>query len=114
MFKVHGLNFSRNIGDLDIIIVKPNNVQEEYIHSLFDEDLHEYSYSNFKLNRDNFTLNILLVNKPKKEYHRLLYKYNNFEYNIVSINEIIDAKRQYGRMKDINDFKMLKNENFNI
>ena len=44
----------------------------------------------------------------------MFYCYQNKYYGVVSVEEIIDAKKRYNRKKDISDFLLLKNENFNM
>jgi len=117
MFKVHGLNFSRNVDDLDIIITNPTEEQKQYFNlikafSILKGD-YDYETTNFKFVKDGLTLNILVINdyideNPYKTY----YKYKSIYYEVVSINEIIKAKKRYNRLKDRNDFELLKKENF--
>lgn len=117
ILKLHGLNFSRPIGDLDIIITNPTEKQKNKLNELFSCDNIEVSYyteTNYKIKKNNFVLNILLVDNYLKPIEYVCYFYNGKYYGIIPINEIIDAKKSYGRKKDVNDFLLLKNENFNM
>lgn len=118
ILKLHGLNFSRSIGDLDLIITNPTEKQKDYIKALqFFDVVNNGAYANeanIKLKKNGYFLNILIVDSYTLPIAPVFYQYNNTHYGIVSIKEIIDAKRQYKRKKDIEDFLLLKNENFNM
>jgi hypothetical protein len=117
ILKVHGLNFSRPIGDLDIIITNPTKEQEYYLEAIKMMGVMNDGYTgidNIKFKKNSLIINILIIRNHKEYISPMFYKYNGYEYGIVSINEILNAKKQYNRSKDIKDFLMLKNENFNI
>lgn len=118
ILKLHGLNFSRSIGDLDLIITNPTEKQKDYLKALqFFDVVNNGAYANeanIKLKKNGYFLNILIVDSYTLPITPVFYQYNNTYYGIVSIKEIIDAKRQYKRKKDIEDFLLLKNENFNM
>jgi hypothetical protein len=115
VLKLHGLNFSRPVGDLDVIIVNPTASQRLYLKNLefFQCDESYSGQHNFKFKKDNLYLNILLAEIPNLKMEPVFYKHKDVYYKIISINEIIDAKRKYKRTKDLQDFLLLKNENFN-
>jgi len=117
VFKVHGLNFSRKTDDLDIILVNPTEEQKTYLNlirafSILKGD-YDYETTNFKFVKDGLILNILVINDYTDEnQYKTYYKHKNIYYEVVAINEIIKAKKRYNRNKDINDFELLKKENF--
>jgi hypothetical protein len=117
--KLHGLNFSRPPGDLDVIITNPTKDQKEYLKALkfFDlyNDEERYpNHTNYKFKKDTLILNILVVDYYIDSPYYLEYMFDNKYYSIIDIKEIIQAKKVYKRKKDIEDFLLLKNENFNI
>lgn len=115
VIKLYGLNFPRPIGDLDIIIHNPTNEQKDYIYGMkfFDIEHNVYGHS-FKFMKKDLYLNILFTEVKSDEISRSVkYEYKGVLYPLVSINEIITAKKNYGREKDYRDFLLLKNENFN-
>jgi hypothetical protein len=118
ILKLHGLNFSRSIGDLDIIITNPTEKQKEYLKALrffnYESDTNYINETNYKFKKNGFVLNILVVDDYKLSIVPTYYCFNNKYYGIVPINEVIDAKKGYKRNKDISDFLLLKNENFNM
>jgi hypothetical protein len=118
ILKLHGLNFSRLIGDLDLIITNPNEKQKDYLKALsffsYKDHTNYKDEFNYKLKKNNLVLNILETDSPLLPITPMFYYYENKYYNVVSINEIINAKKRYNRSKDISDFLLLKNENFNI
>jgi len=118
ILKLHGLNFSRSIGDLDIVITNPTEKQKDYLKALrfFDceNDGAYLNETNYKFKKNGYILNILVVDPYALPIPSTFYSHNNKYYGIVSINEIIDAKKRYKRTKDISDFLLLKNENFNM
>ncbi len=119
VLKLHGLNFSRRSDDLDVIITNPTKEQKEYLSALkfFDVYNDEDRYpdqTNFKFKKDGMYLNILVVDNYKDQPFYLQYMFDDKYYSVVGINEVIKAKKQYKRKKDIEDFLLLKNENFNI
>ena len=116
VLKLHGLNFSRKSEDLDVIIDNPTKGQKDYIQGMkavSSSTCVSYGEDNFKITIGNYCLNIL-NNKTETLYPKVYYTHGTTNYGICSIGEIITAKRGYGRKKDITDFIMLKNENFNI
>lgn len=119
ILKLHGLNFSRSIGDLDIIITNPTNKQKDYLKALRffnheDEGYNGNNETNYKFKKHTLSLNVLVTDKYSKDIVQTYYLFNNKYYGFVPVQEIIDAKKTYGRKKDINDFLILKNENFNM
>jgi hypothetical protein len=117
ILKLHGLNFSRPSGDLDVIITNPTEEQKQYLKHLSFFDQNDTSYPNemnYKFKKQNLCLNILLVENFEEKIENVFYKHKDKYYNIVPIKEIINAKKRYNRSKDIIDFLLLKNENFNI
>ena len=118
ILKLHGLNFSRPIGDLDIIVTDPTEKQKDYLKALqFFDIVNNGQYANdanYKFKKNGYIINVLVVDPYKQTLVPTYYCYNNKYYGIVSINEIIDAKKRYKRTKDISDFLLLKNENFNM
>jgi hypothetical protein len=118
ILKLHGLNFSRSIGDLDLIITNPNEKQKDYLKALsffsYEDHTNYTDEFNYKLKKNNLVLNILETYTPLLPIIPMFYCYENKYYNVVSINEIINAKKRYNRSKDISDFLLLKNENFNM
>jgi len=116
VLKLLGLNFSRSVGDLDIIIVNPTRDQKIYLKGLefFNINGGSPGDNNFKFKKSDLYLNILCVDNYTGNIGSLYYTYNNVKYPLVPINEIIEAKKKYARKKDMQDFIMLKNENFNI
>jgi hypothetical protein len=115
VLKLHGLNFSRKVGDLDIIIYNATPKQQDYIKALsnFRVDSNYGSQTNIKIKKHDLFLNILLVDVPIV-HENVHYIWNDKIYEIVSISEIIKAKSSYKRLKDVEDLLMLKNENFNL
>jgi hypothetical protein len=114
VLKLLGLNFSRPIGDLDLIIFNPTKEQETYLKALkfFNQGGGSPGDNSFKFKENNLYLNILCVYDTKNT-DIVFYEYNKVKYSLSLINEIIDAKKKYSRKKDLQDFIMLKNENFN-
>ena len=117
ILKTHGLNFSRPTGDLDVIVTNPSQKQKDYLRALrfFNiEDDYFNNDTNYKFKKDNYILNILVVENYNEKITPTYYMFEGRHYGIVSIDEIIAAKKRYGRSKDVHDFLMLKNENFNM
>jgi len=116
ILKLHGLNFSRPIGDLDVIITNPTTTQWDYLKDIefFQSDESYSNQYNFKFKKENLHLNILLIENHNDDLGNLFYTHGGKMYRIISIAEIINAKKKYSRSKDISDFLLLKNENFNI
>jgi hypothetical protein len=116
VLKLLGLNFSRSVGDLDIIIVNPTKEQKTYLKGLKFFNINSSSPGdyNFKFKKSDLYLNILCVDNYTGNIGSIHYTYKNIKYQLVPINEIIEAKKKYARKKDLQDFIMLKNENFNI
>jgi hypothetical protein len=116
--KIHGLNFSRSVGDLDIIVTNPTEKQKDYLKALkfFDivDDIGYVNETNIKLKKNGYFLNILIVEPHNEPITPMFYCYKDKYYGVVSIAEVINAKKRYSRSKDIKDFILLKNENFNI
>ena len=115
ILKTLGLNFSRTVGDLDLIISNPTKEQETYLKALkfFNQEGGSPGPNNFKFKKNDLYLNILCVYDTKST-DIVFYEYNKVKYSLFLINEIIDAKKKYSRKKDIQDFLILKNENFNL
>lgn len=117
ILKLHGLKFSRPIGDLDIIITNPTEKQKDYLRALKFFNYEDDGYvneTNYKFKKNGFVLNILVVDPYKEYITPMYYKYNGTYYGVVSVDEVIAAKKRYNRNKDISDFLLLKNENFNM
>ena len=120
LFELYGLKFHRVPDDIDIIITNPNKDQELFLKTLRLFRSHEkgdyiyYGGDNFKIKKNGCILNILVVREYKQNILPIFYQHNNYNYPLVTINEILDAKRKYKRTKDIYDFEKLKNLNFNI
>lgn len=124
ILKLYGLNFSRKIEDLDVIITMPSKSQIDYLENLkffnlLDNKNYNYKQKNYKFEKNNLILNILIVDilNPIITVERssfIYYKHKNNLYKLVSIREILDAKKMYNRKKDKDDLILLKNENFNI
>jgi hypothetical protein len=117
ILKLHGLKFSRASGDLDIVIYKPSDKQLAYVKGLSFLHYDNGGYHNdinYKIKKDNLIINILIADAVKVQPSYLTYTYNENSYSIISIDEVIEAKKKYGRPKDISDFILLKNENFNL
>jgi len=118
ILKLHGLKFSRSIGDLDLIITNPTEKQKDYLKALrffnCEDDGHYVNETNYKFKKNGFVLNILIVDPYTLPITPMFYCYENKYYGVVSVDEIIDAKKRYKRTKDISDFLLLKNENFNM
>ena len=117
VLKLFGLNF-RECEDLDVIINNPTEKQKKYLETIKLEKVpisekYEYTENNYKFTKDGLILNILLKNVLVNESY-IRYKFNNNYYKVNTIDEIVKAKASYKRKKDINDFKLLKNNNFNI
>ena len=116
ILKLHGLNFSRKSGDLDVIVDNPTEGQKNYMQgmqAISTSNCGDYSEDSFKVAISGCYMNIL-IKKPGIVYPKLYYVYGSTNYSICSIDEIITAKKDYGRKKDLIDFQMLKNENFNV
>lgn len=115
VLKLHGLNFSRKIGDLDIVVYNATQKQRDYIKALsnFRVDSNYGSQVNIKIKKHDLFLNILLADIPIT-HENVYYEWGSKRYEIVSISEIIKAKASYKRVKDMEDLLMLKNENFNL
>lgn len=115
ILKTLGLNFSRPVGDLDLIISNPTKEQETYLKALefFNQEEGSPGPNNFKFKKNDLYLNILCVYDTKST-GIVFYEYNKVKYSLNLINEIIDAKKKYSRKKDMQDFLILKNENFNL
>jgi len=117
--ELHGLKIPRTPDDLDIIISFPSLKQEEYLQLLepfnYNTNLGMYDDNryNFKFKKDGMFLNILISYNTNIHGNDLLYKYKDHYYPIAPIEETIDAKRKYNRLKDLGDFIYLKNNNFN-
>jgi hypothetical protein len=118
ILKLHGLNFSRSVGDLDIIVTNPTEKQKDYLKALkffnIVDDIGYVNETNIKLKKNGYFLNILVVEPHNESITPMFYCYKDKYYGVVSIAEIINAKKRYSRSKDIKDFILLKNENFNI
>jgi hypothetical protein len=118
ILKLHGLNFSRSIGDLDIVITNPTEKQKDYLKALrffnCKDDSNYGNETNYKFKKNGFVLNILVVDPYTLPIIPIFYCYQTKYYGVVSVEEIIDAKKRYNRKKDISDFLLLKNENFNM
>lgn len=116
VLKLLGLNFSRPVGDLDIIIINPTTEQKIYLTALnfFNINSGSPGEHNFKFQKSGLYLNILCVDNSIANIGSLYYHHNNNKYHLVSIDEIIEAKKKYSRKKDMQDFLILKNENFNL
>lgn len=114
---LHGLNF-RAPQDLDIIVYKPTPEQVKFLQTLrIFASKDEYGYervNNIKIELNDLILNILVV---ERSITPILLRYNHREielsFAVVGANEIINAKKKYNRVKDLQDFILLKNENFN-
>jgi hypothetical protein len=118
ILKLHGLNFSRAIGDIDLIIINTTDQQDKYLQALkfFELENKEETYPgevNYKFKKNNLILNIITKNSLDIFESSLYHKHNNKYYSISLINDIIHHKKSYTRIKDLNDFILLKNENFN-
>lgn len=115
ILKTLGLNFSRPVGDLDLIIFNPTKEQETYLKALKASLQEEGSPgpNNFKFKKNGLYLNVLCVYFTTT-FNTVFYEYNKVKYSLNLINEIIDAKKNYSRKKDMQDFLILKNENFNL
>ena len=117
--ELHGLKIPRTPDDLDIIISFPSVGQEEYLQLLkpfnYNTNLGMYDDNryNFKFKKDGMFLNILISYNTNIHGNDLFYKYKDHYYPIAPIEETIDAKRKYNRLKDLGDFIYLKNNNFN-
>lgn len=117
ILKLHGLKFSRPIGDLDIIITNPTEKQKDYLRALKFFNCEDDGYvneTNYKFKKNGFVLNVLVVDPYTIPTTPIYYNYNNTYYGVVSVDEVIAAKKRYNRNKDISDFLLLKNENFNM
>lgn len=126
--KEHGLNFNREIPDLDVAIYNPTAEQLKYIETIkFFSYNNETAYKNekvFKFKKDNLVLDLLISDKSiSPDSHYLFFKYRSTYYKVAPIKDVVAAKNSYTyaakqgsyiREKDITDFMMLKNDNFNM
>lgn len=132
--KLHGLNFSREVSDLDIIIYSPTVEQTIYLSELGKLHMKEGSiYLNRKVIkvehksflRKVYKMDIIIENKPTPK-NLLFVDIFNHKVKVQSISNIVEAKSSYVKFldfrgsseyyskKDIFDLLDLKNSNFNL
>ena len=131
---MHGLKLGREVADIDVIIYKPTKEQLEVLELLKNFDMVEgrpygEEVKCIKLKRtsygDEFTMDIL-VETVQAPSDLLFADIRGVRYRIQSIDEVIKAKSSYefhmndkgestgyARAKDLRDFLLLKNHNFN-
>lgn len=123
--RAHGLT-TRDTGDLDVIIYNPTERQLEIIRNrtwemevVEREDEYEErpgeKRRSFKFGVDRQTVIDFLMeyDTPMPENLLLVPGQGGDLYFVQSIEEVIKAKARYGREKDLEDFKQLKEKNFN-
>lgn len=118
---LHGLNLERSPEDVDIIMYNPTPKQLDYIESIKHlntlDEKSDYGVTNvLKLRArrglTTYTLDILTVFELLPE-HLLVYEKENVKIKVQDIATVIEAKGNYGRLKDVKDLLALKNLNFN-
>jgi hypothetical protein len=100
---LHGLNLSRPVEDLDIVIYSPTESQKEQLANLKWLSIEEDGYptDNLKISKGHKIINILLEKDEKMPTNLLSYK----GIPIQSISGVIEAKRSYSaRPKDMADY----------
>lgn len=129
--QLHGLNLSRRVDDLDIIIYKPTEEQMKVLELMEPFNLSLFPiYSEFekserrvrKFEIRGVKLDIILEKEIEKPQNLLLFHIHTcFTIPIQSIENVIAAKNSYTlkehtyrRSKDMEDLIDLKNKNFNF
>lgn len=120
----YGLRIWAEPGDLDFVIFKPTDEQQEFVimhgeppcgesNSPSPDSEHVRSY---KIDRNGMCLNFLLHAEEKPETNTLMifFKEGHMVVSAQRIDAILKAKAAYGRQKDIDHFEFLKANNFVI
>jgi hypothetical protein len=111
----HGLNFSREPGDLDVAIYTPTEDQAEKIAVLKEFSKPGKSNPNImKFEREGLELDLLVHPDRVVPDDLLYYEHNGTYYKVQSVDNLVEAKRGYKRDKDYEDFSDLKDRNFNM
>jgi len=117
---LHGLEF-REIQDVDIIIYNPTPEQIRVFESLILLSSPSIEYSNkeygpvrrvLKLSKNGLNLDIILERESTMDYTLLRASINGVIWFIQSVREVVKAKTEYSREKDLQDLLYLKNNNF--
>ena len=110
--KLHGLNF-REAQDLDIVIYNPTEKQLQIFETLkpFERKNKDefYTQRSYKYLKSGLAINFLLEFDTDMPLNLLTHSSG---WRINSIKEIINAKKNYCRTKDLLDLLDLKNKNF--
>jgi hypothetical protein len=123
---MHGLNMHREAVDFDIIIYNPTSSQEEYLEHLIEKeqaiDNHDeegVSYRSYKVTIEDKTIDFLMERDLQLPKDLLQFQHGEIKLYVQSIQGVISAKESYfngfkHREKDIEDCKLLKENNFNL
>lgn len=116
--RLHGLRV-RDTADLDMIVYNPtdslleklaNEVLDETDSSVFDPP--GSRRRSYKLTRNGYTMDFLIEFEGDMPGNLLAIPYSDRLWPVQRINLVIDAKKKYGREKDLKDFLDFKRDNF--
>lgn len=110
----------REVGDLDLILYQPTSNQLSILNTLCavnggGNPYPEQARRIVSVIKNTKTMHILATpdrNAPWMHTSVLIDEVGHVKVN--PIDSVIEAKRGYGRAKDLKDFISLKNENFNF
>ena len=120
--RLHGLAV-RDAQDLDIIVYGP---VQEFIDFLVQQNTNEFGsqpntedregnkWRSWKIHRNGLTVDFLLEFDEQPPEDCLVYYFKGRLWRVQGIDTVIDKKAQYGRDKDVIDFKNFKKDNFNL
>lgn len=110
--QMHGLNF-RDSNDLDIIIYSPSERQLLIFNHLKPFEIKtkttSYFQRSFKYKKNGYYINFVLEEDLKLPENLLIHQSG---WMVNSIKNIVKAKYEYSRTKDLFDLINLKNKNF--
>lgn len=125
--RLHGLK-TRDPEDFDLIVYNPDENQLAWVrqHDFtgeqipkeedddYDEPDNGDKRRSYKFSKSEMVLNVLMEFQHPFEENLLLFEHNGIQYQVQSISSVIDAKRRYGRDKDIEDINQLAIFNFSV
>lgn len=116
--RLHGLK-TRKPNDLDIIVYQPS---DEFFEELQKKrgmipgsipvDQDGNNWRSYKLQESGLTIDFIMEWKKEMPANLLLVNYRNFFWRVQSVDEVIKAKIDYGREKDLKDLEDFKRDNF--